>query len=273
MEYPEVIVIGAGGIKGYLELGSLLYLETNGLLNKVKSYYGVSIGSLISLLIICGYTIPQIIDNLIDMDFDKKEINPAMLIKSFGILSINGVKNKIIYMIKKKLGKILNLEQLHMATGIDYNSVVSNNTKGEYEFINKDTYPTLDCVSAAFFSMNIPLVFPKIEYNGNVYTDGALTCSFPSLYIDDGTKNILCIHIITRNSPEEKDNILHYLYNSINMLTNQMKNFAVSNASPKCKLLFLYSNEIDMLGVNISIESKAKMFTEGYNLTKEFFSK
>ena len=49
---PEVIVIGPGGCKGFLELGALLYLEKEGYLRSVKTYAGVSVGAVISLLIV-----------------------------------------------------------------------------------------------------------------------------------------------------------------------------------------------------------------------------
>lgn len=263
---PEVIIVGAGGIKGYLELGSLLYLETKGYLSNVNKYYGVSIGSLICLLLISNYTIPEILDNLLFIDKEEKKINFSMLMYNFGVMDIESIKGNINKLIIKKWGKILTLKELYLATGIEYNSVVTNNDIGSHEFMNYNTYPDISCVEACICSMTIPIIFPKAEYKGVLYTDGAITCSFPSIHIDDGETNILAIHIITNNT--YKGNLLYYIYNNINMCTNNTKEIAITKASDKCKLILLYSDITDILGNSTTIQDRANMYIEGYNITK-----
>ena len=268
---PDTIVLGAGGIKGYLELGSLLYLEANGYLVNVKKYYGVSIGSLISLLVVCGYKASEILDSLIYIDNEERKFNINMLVDSYGVINIDSTKKSINSLIIKKWGKVLTLKELYICSGIDYISVVTNNTTGVFEFMSKDNYPDISCVDAAICSMTIPLIFPKMEYKGTLYTDGAITCAFPSIHIDKGEENILAIHIITNNT--SSSNILHYIYNNINMCTNNMKEVAINSASDKCKIVFLYSDITDILGNKTSLKDRANMYMEGYKITKQELSK
>src|SRR6056297_3123288 len=63
---PELIVLGPGGVKGFLELGSLLVLEKWGWLDNVHTFVGVSVGAIISLLLICGYKVSEIIAEAAD---------------------------------------------------------------------------------------------------------------------------------------------------------------------------------------------------------------
>ena len=65
---PDVLVLGPGAIKGFYMLGGLSKLEHNGYLSNVKVWVGVSIGSVISLLLICGYSIKEIIEIAINTD-------------------------------------------------------------------------------------------------------------------------------------------------------------------------------------------------------------
>jgi len=52
---PDIVILGPGGIKGFLELGVLYALQNNNLLENVHTYVGVSVGSIISLLLVCGF--------------------------------------------------------------------------------------------------------------------------------------------------------------------------------------------------------------------------
>ena len=56
----DTLILGPGGVKGFLELGSLYCLERKGELNGIKTYIGVSIGSLISLLLTSNFKVLDI---------------------------------------------------------------------------------------------------------------------------------------------------------------------------------------------------------------------
>src|SRR3972149_10640295 len=69
---PRVIVIGPGGIKGLKILGFLSPIEDSGLLEYLDTYCGVSVGAVISLLIICGYQIREIVGEAAKLDLFKE---------------------------------------------------------------------------------------------------------------------------------------------------------------------------------------------------------
>lgn len=261
----ESIILGPGGIKGFLELGSLYYLEKNGHLNNIKTYIGVSIGSLLALLLSANFSVLDILLEFLDIDVEKKDFKILSLSVDFGILDLDKIRIKIEEMLINKWGKALTLKELYECTGIKYISVATNNTTKSSELISKDTFPDMKCSTAALASMTIPLIFKKIKYKGVLYTDGAISLPYPSLLFDNGIDNILCIHIYNDNY--KVDDLLHYIYNNINIITNQMKNIAVNKASDKCKFIFLNSKIIDILGTSIDTEGKIRMFLEGYENT------
>src|SRR4029078_12661983 len=98
----NILIIGHGGIKGYMELGALYYLETKDKLKIIDTYVGVSIGSVISLLLIAGYKIMEILSEFLSVNFTKDEFSFNSLVKKFGLVSIKKIKIKLKELIIKK---------------------------------------------------------------------------------------------------------------------------------------------------------------------------
>ena len=105
---PDVIVLGPGGAKGYLELGLLLAFEQDNYYSNTSIWRGCSIGSAISLLIVCGYSIPDIINDCIDVNIinDVTDINIDHITESPGLLSIKTVENLIKLRVSQRFGMI-----------------------------------------------------------------------------------------------------------------------------------------------------------------------
>src|SRR4029079_17220255 len=85
-DLPSVLVLGSGGAKGILELGAMIHSMKRGLHGKIKYIMGVSVGSVIALLMVCGYTINEIIvesckSNMLDL---SSSINFADILPRLG---------------------------------------------------------------------------------------------------------------------------------------------------------------------------------------------
>jgi len=57
---PDVIVLGPGGAKGYLELGALLKFEEVDYFENVKYWTGCSIGSAAALMMRCSWCLDRV---------------------------------------------------------------------------------------------------------------------------------------------------------------------------------------------------------------------
>src|SRR6185503_5151074 len=85
-----------------------------------KIYAGASIGSVIALLLVCGYTPLEIFSEIYNMDhfFNLGNYNNIWdVFKLMGLMSINSFAEKIEYLVKKKMGMIPSLLELRKKTG------------------------------------------------------------------------------------------------------------------------------------------------------------
>src|SRR5688572_18121608 len=99
----EVVVLGAGGVKGFLELGALYYLQKNGHLDSVSKYIGVSIGSMIALLMCSGYNVLDIILEMIDINISMKDnVSIKSIVNNMGLIDMKNIKDKMDDMIIDK---------------------------------------------------------------------------------------------------------------------------------------------------------------------------
>jgi hypothetical protein len=86
------IILGGGGVYGFLYLGLIKFLEEQNLLKSVQQVIGVSVGSMIALYLALGYSYPEIYKSVMyDIDLGRiLEINADNI---FNILDQLGINN------------------------------------------------------------------------------------------------------------------------------------------------------------------------------------
>jgi len=293
--YPRVLVIGPGGVKSMKVLGFLSPIEDSGLLEYVDTYCGVSVGAVISLLIICGYKIREIVGEAVKLDIFKEigVLNFKTMIENGGFLSNEPVRKRLTQLVINKFGNVPTLYNLYLRTGKAFVAVTLNATDEECVMMNPFTNPNVSCVDATMFSMNVPFIFYQLIYHGKTYADGALANPYPIDYFDDNNTNILGIYVktITKFSPDPPisiDNLKSivrkieesstplpigsYSLKIISSLIDQRRNQIIQQSSSKCKHVCLETQITDTLGYNITIDDKALMLVEGFNEGKSFLS-
>lgn len=266
---PEVLVLGPGGIKSLLILGALFRLNQEQLiLANIKTYIGVSAGSLISLLLVAGYTLEEIVVEAVGDDLlrDLAVINFSGS-EGMGLIEHTKIRERLNAKIRHKFGKILSLKQLYLATGLTYISVSSNLTQSRPHYFSYETDPDLSCVEAALFSMNIPFIFQKLNYKGNIMVDGALTDPCPILYKDDGETDILCI---TLTSYQAGEGVLKYINMVIQAPMDRLRTLSLQKASSRCKHIGIECPTLDTLGFSLDAKAKADLLFIGYKKGEEF---
>lgn len=280
---PDVMVIGPGGVKGFAELGVLFELDQNDLLSNVKTYIGVSIGSLLSLLIISGYTIREIITLAADIDIlrDHTSFSVMETIENVGLISIDPIRNILKDLIVKKIGRVPSLQQLYIGTGIEFISTVYNSDLSRREFMSYLTEPDISAVDAVMLSMNIPFIFHRLYYNGCSYIDGAFGNPYPIDYLDDGKNNILGIYISNKNSTKIKSPLpLHnndnskitYILTTLQAPMEEHRKTIIKYASKRCKHICIEVSVVDSIGITVSAQDKAKMVIDGMKTGRKFIN-
>lgn len=294
--FPRVIVIGPGGIKGFNVLGFLSPIEDYGLLKYADTYCGVSVGAIISLLIVSGYSIREIVGEAATLDIfkDIENINFQSIFDHKGLISNEPIRKRLSQLILNKFGTIPTLYDLYMKTGRAYIATTLNATDEKCEMMGPFTHANISCVDATMFSMNIPFIFYQLIHQGKTYVDGALCNPYPVDYFDDGNTNILGIYMKTCNestkiinttptlpgriiqrierAPDKPLSISDYLQKIIHSLMDHRRNSIIQNASDMCKHICLETDVIDSVGLNITTEVKARMLVNGFNSGMNFIN-
>jgi len=290
MWLPECIVLGPGGIKGYAELGYIMFLEENNLLSKVQQFIGCSVGSLISLLLICGYTSSEIIESSLDFRFLNENFSLKEIKDEKGLLSHNEFEDKIKKMVLSKLDleDVPSMEQLHEITGKELIIVATKCSKiliniddgnndvnniaysSESVVLNRENFPELSCIKACLMSCNIPLIFREIKFNDNYFLDGALTNPYPVDLVDKELKT-LGIYIQSTyvdNDLESDNSIFVYVNIVIDSPLDLLRRQNMEKCGENCRHVCIYcpftTSSLPLKSVN-----KGKMIAADYNTGKK----
>jgi predicted acylesterase/phospholipase RssA len=257
-------------------------LTWNDYLSEVHTYVGVSVGSIISLLTVCGYTPIEIISDALEVDIfeDISKFSWSNIQESFinirdniGIISTQSIRKKLIHKVEAKFGFVPSLKQLYELTQRTFVSVSANLDKEQTEYMSFKTDPDLSCVDAVMYSMNIPIIFYKLKYKDCVYVNGALGNPYPVDIYDDGKTNILGIYTkSTKKTNKEPENATTtmYIHKIIHFSMTTIRDRIIDNASDKCKHIALEAEIMDSIGLTIDTKLKAEMFMKGLKKTDGF---
>jgi predicted acylesterase/phospholipase RssA len=264
----EKVCLSGGGIKGIIELGALHYYYEKRLYipEKVHTYAATSIGSVISLLLICGFTPMEIFTKVYTSQefFDPSNHSIWKIIENTGLMSINSFAVKIADMIHEKMDKIPTLKDLKRITGKTLIVTAGNITDMRIEYFGPKTHPNLNALEAVKMSCNLPIIFQKIKYREKIYVDGGIGDGFPIHYIDDKKSPILGIVTLGNDSSMKETTIMGYFYRLINMPINIITELRQRNLGKNVTLVKIKCNDVPILRISMSSEVKMNMFLEGF---------
>lgn len=215
---PSILIISGGSQKGIAYIGALDLLEekTTFSINNVSFFSGSSIGGIICTCIVIGYSIQEMKNIFLELDFihlfeinDKKYKLLPFFYKNY---SFNEGKEVLEYIktlfIKKGLSTTITFKELFDKTNKTLIMNGSNITNGVVEYFSYKSTPNMKVIEALLITSRIPFVFPPIKYNDSLYIDGFFFDPFPIRCFDKETlkKNkgkILGINLSFKNKPNE----------------------------------------------------------------------
>ncbi len=273
---PEIMTIGPGGSRGYLEIAALRRLfEEKDFLSEVKVWAGVSIGAAISLLIVCGYTPDEIMENSVGVTIldDVLSINLDEAARNLGLIKLKGIENKLLNSVAAKFNFVPSLKQLYMLTGLELSVVAFNIDKMVPAFLDRNTTPELSCVEAVMMSMSIPILFQPRTYNGDVYVDGALAANYPVTHYDNG-QNVLGMYICSDEEFTSLENKpLKYISRLIHASMKVLRDMEIKYASPNVKHIVLKTTFTDTTGLTMNKQALDSMIETGYLAADAFIKR
>jgi len=267
----EGVVLSGGGTKGILTLGALHYYYEKGSYdnNNVRVYSATSVGTAISLLLLCGYSPMDIfmeVRNISNLFSIPQNISIFDITKNMGIISIKSFSDKIKELVIAKIGSIPTLLELYTLTNKTLIATASNVSKIQAEYYKYNTHPDMSSLLAAELSCCLPIIFHRMKYNEDYISDGGLTDNFPVEQINDGVKKILAItthYECEHDQTDSDDEFLKYFYKLMSLpmkVNNQLRMRACGQNITLIKIKHI-SNIFES---NMSEEKKLDLFMIGY---------
>ena len=258
------IVLSGGGVKGICHVGALYALDELNILDKIDTFAGTSIGSLVILLYVIGYSPGQIYNFIVSFDFSKMKNISIFNIQFFGFDNCSKMEYVIIRLIQQKgFDPYITLKELYEITKkkIIFTTVCVN-TK-ELCYLSHDTYPELPILISVRMSMSIPFIFTPIKYKNYLYIDGGCFNNYPiNLFID--SNDVLGILLVdNKDIVENIDNFETYILNVLWCIFNG-KNHVISQLYNN-NTIKIVIDSISTIDYSISADKKDELFLKGYN--------
>ena len=263
------IILSGGGIKGFAHIGALKALEDNNINNCITTIAGTSIGAIISLLYVIGYTPDEMYETAIKLNMKEfKNINFSNLLNEYGLDNGKRITNLLSNLMKKKrIKKNITFLELYEKTGINLivTGVCINNMKAEY--FSHESHPKMKVINAIRISFSIPGYFTPAKYKKKMYIDGACIDNYP-IHLFDNDETIGIYLYSSSNYINEFNNLEEYFTRIIQCLiegfdTNSTRNY--SRSTIKIDL-----EQVGMLDFDINIEEINKIKQIGYNSTYNY---
>jgi NTE family protein len=276
MEY-DTLVLAGGGSKGILTLGALQYCYDNDILKNVQTYFGTSIGAIISYLLIIGYSPIEIIVYICsNQSFEKlNEFNILSLLRGNGACSFNIINEVLEKMTIDKVGFFPTLEDLKNKFNKKLFVTTYNITENKTEYLSYENYPNLPSLIALRMTSNVPLVFEKYKYGNSFYIDGGISNNFPIDIAEKYGKHIFGIYFLSQNniSSDPNQNLLEYIYQLMFIPMKQANDYKIQYSvnNPKYKICSLDCSDLKFLNFDINSKDKLELFSSGYQQFRKIF--
>ena len=271
------LVLSGGETKGLAQLGALHYFWENGQLNysTLTHYAGASVGSLISLLLVCGYTPFEIwthvygIDSIFSLQLPSSS---SSLFSSYGLMSVDGVIGKVRDLVEARYGRLPTMLELYQTTQKTLVISVTNLTEQHVEYCSYSSTPELSCLDAVRASCSIPGLFKPIWREGSVYIDGSILDNLPTRPIDDGFSPLLGIVVSGNNimvNDSDPNNFITYMGGIVALPINALTNHTILNLESNCTILELSVTSIAPWEFIMHGAKRQDLFFEGYKKANE----
>tara|TARA_B100000795_G_scaffold136703_1_gene102096 strand:+ start:652 stop:1494 length:843 start_codon:yes stop_codon:yes gene_type:complete len=262
------LVLSAAGINGYIFLGGIKYLMEKNLLDNLENILGTSVGSILGLLYILGFTIDEIIELATkispDTIFNITGKNVISFISDYGI--DNG--EKIIKIIKiiceKKVGNSnITFQELYNIKNITFTVSALNVNKKSLVYFSHKNYPNLEVYKAIRMSTSIPIIFKPYIFEDQYFVDGGVIdpCS---LDFFKNTKETLVFMISSKKNIKIK-NITDYLTELVFSPIEKV----IDNYYDKPNIIIFESKDNEGLDFEIKKDRIKELIENGFNITKE----
>lgn len=272
----DTLILSGGGVKGLIYIGFIKKLEDNKILDNIKNVYGTSIGSLICLLINLNYTSSELINLVLNTNFEllyNLKIQNLFDNELYGLDNLNHLDNFLNFILSyKNIDKDITFSSLFEKTNINFGCIATKLFNFEETFMNHTTTPNVKIKDAILSSCALPIIFTKyyIKELDTHYIDGGFTNNFPIEYATTENK-VLGVYIINANNLKNiiPNNFIEYCISILKGVHSKYSCYQQEKVKlyPDSKIINIdISNLCSTVNFKILENDKKKLIKIGYNL-------
>lgn len=269
----HTLVLSGGGIKGIIHIGALKALKDKGHLMHIKKIYGTSIGSLIALMHIVGYTPEEmyIIAKKLDVT-ELKDFSYIRFPKQYGFDSGKKIEEFIKTYIKKKgFDPNITMKELYNMTKIDIVITATCVNNSSCIYISHKSNPNIPVWMAVRMSTAIPVYFAPVEYKGLYYADGGCSGRNYPIQMCKELDRVIGIYIETEMSPiKNLNSVDKYYIHLFNMFMKELT--AISYDGYVKYTVVVKLDGIGLIDFDLSTEKKYELYKKGYTETIKYLN-
>jgi len=259
------LTIGGGNFKGISYVGALEYLYQNNLIKKIENFYGSSVGTILGIFYIIGYTPFEIFNILLNLNLqDYWDFSFNNIEYSFSLISDSFFK-KIKELFEKMENSNITFIEFYNKYNVKLNLFTTSLTQRKNVCFNIETHPNENVFKVLQASCSIPLIFPPVNIDNEYYIDGCMKC------IDGISKNIILndenIHFVIKGdySVKKISSFIEYISEVINCTLQNEENFN-TEYTISIKNSEEYENKYNFN--DIKFNDKIKLFYQGLSQAK-----
>lgn len=267
----RILVFSGGGIKGISFIGALKALEELDILNKIETYAGTSVGTIILFLHIIGYSSNDLMEFVRSFDLSRlKELDFQKLLRSYGLDTGDKIENAMTkFLNAKKIKSDITLQQLFELTKKEFIITSVNINERKTVYLSYKSHPNLPVIKAVRMSISIPFVFTPVHYENNYYIDGGCIDDFPINLFRDRWEELIGIYVAESNNCNHLiRSIEEYAMNVVFSLINGKEEMLIGNN--RNSIIKIAIDNLTPIAFDIDLQQKNYLFDIGYKTVKNF---
>jgi predicted acylesterase/phospholipase RssA len=277
IDKPKKLVLSGGGIRGVGLLGGLSFLHSQNYLSDVKEFYGTSIGGIISVLLIVGYSPFEIFHEAYTTQLAIKRkvgyMQLSSLVQAYGLYDSIDFLQPIYNLIVKKVGSMPTLRELFEKYNKELYITTYNTTKQTPVYLSRHSHPDLGVDIALKMTSSIPLLFAMCTHEDQSYIDGGIADNYPldfamSNHDEDvpiGEEFTLGLNLSSQ--PLNNNSIISYLQNLISIPSRLLEKERLDRYEnhPWCRTVVICVDNCSVIDFEESKQKWFEMYDQGYN--------
>lgn len=263
------LVLGSGGVKGYMLIGGLSFLARNGYLKNINHICGVSVGSIIALLYMCGYSPADMIKLSLNLNVPQVSLNQILsittkLLSQGYLYDLKPLITQIDTYLKAHNFNNLTFKDLFNYTNITFSVIAYDMTANKKVYFSHLTHPDMLCLDAVRLSCALPILFEEQIYQEHCYIDGAFVSPCPLEVFDAGLDVLALITEMDLDQARTNINVLDKIMTIYEILARDKVEEQLEKSKCKYKIIRFKSSIFNPLSGALSDTERRNLFIQGY---------